>query len=246
MEHPISSKSVTQELPEKEFTPVTKVPSLATGQVEETTWTWASGIIPNLEGAALDEAIQASVNHRRLNPRQIQLASIAGAIGAALYVAIGDGVLSGPLCLLIAFLFWVSVVYSVAQCQTEIVTLLPLDGSFIRLAGRMVDPALGVVVGWNHFFAQTSYVIFEATIINTLVAYWGYDQSPAILITISLLFYLAINVYRADLFGETEFWMALGKILLAIGLICYTFIVMVGGNPLHEQVHPPKNYLRKF
>jgi len=52
---------------------------------------------------------------------------------------------------------------------------------------------------------------------------------------VSLLFYLAVNVYRADLFGETEFWMALGKILLAIGLICYTFIVMVGGNPLHDK-----------
>lgn len=33
----------------------------------------------------------------------------------------------------------------------EIVTLFPYDGSFIRLAGRMVDPALGVAVGWNHF-----------------------------------------------------------------------------------------------
>lgn len=35
--------------------------------------------------------------------------------------------------------------------ELEIVTLLPLDGSFIRLAGRMVDPALGVAVGYNHF-----------------------------------------------------------------------------------------------
>ena len=32
-------------------------------------------------------------------------------------------------------------------------------------------------------FAQTSYVIFEATVINTLVEYWGYNQSPAILIS---------------------------------------------------------------
>lgn len=47
-------------------------------------------------------------------------------------------------------------------------------------------------------------VIFEATIIQTLVEYWGYNQSPAILITVSLLFYLALNVYRADLFGEAE------------------------------------------
>lgn len=36
----------------------------------------------------------------------------------------------------------------------EIVTLFPLDGSFIRLAGRMVDPALGVAVGWNHFVGR--------------------------------------------------------------------------------------------
>lgn len=105
----------------------------------------------------------------------------------------------------------------------EIVTLFPLDGSFIRLAGRMVDPALGVAVGYNHFvsinprnstksnshnadqqFAQASYVIFEATIINTVVAYWGYDQSPAILITVTLIIFLALNVYRADVFGEAE------------------------------------------
>ena len=38
--------------------------------------------------------------------------------------------------------------------EMEIVTLFPLDGSFIRLAGRMVDPALGVAVGWNHFVGR--------------------------------------------------------------------------------------------
>ncbi|KAK2805089.1 hypothetical protein FQN50_006334 [Emmonsiellopsis sp. PD_5] len=186
-------------------------------------------------GAELDAAILEAVNHRRLNPRQIQLTAIAGSIGAALFVGIGSGVMSGPLCLLLGFIFWVSVVFSIAQCQLEIVTLFPLDGSFIRLAGRMVDPALGVAVGWNHFFAQTSYVIFEATVINTLVGFWGYDQSPAILISVSLVFYLAINVYRADIFGEAEFWLALGKVLLAVGLILYTFVTMLGGNPLKDR-----------
>ncbi|ORY25456.1 putative amino acid transporter [Naematelia encephala] len=190
--------------------------------------------VSSLEGSSLEARVLASVNHRRLNARQIQLTAIAGSIGAALFVAIGSGVLSGPLALLLGFLFWVTVVYSVAQCQLEIVSLFPLDGSFIRLAGRMVDPALGVAVGWNHFFAQTSYVIFEATVINTVVEYWGYDQSPAILITISLLLFLGLNVYRADLFGEAEFWLALGKVLLATGLLLYTFITMVGGNPAHD------------
>ncbi|WWD22589.1 hypothetical protein CI109_107082 [Kwoniella shandongensis] len=185
--------------------------------------------------SSMESRILASVIHRKLNPRQIQLASIAGAIGAALFVAIGAGVLSGPACLLIAFLFWATVVYSIAQCQMEIVSLFPLDGSFIRLAARMVDPALGVTAGWNHFFAQTSFVIFEATIINTLVEYWGYNQSPAILISVSIVLYFALNIYRADVFGEAEFWLALGKVLMAAGLIFYTFITMVGGNPLHDK-----------
>ncbi|KAF4338935.1 amino acid transporter [Fusarium beomiforme] len=221
--------SLTHETSKKDGN-VDRVASIDIGRVSTT-----KGGIPELEGDALAAAILDSVNHRRLNPRHIQLTAFAGSIGAALFVAIGSGVLSGPLCLLLAFIFWVTVVFSVAQCQMEIVTLFPLDGSFIRLAGRMVDPALGVAVGWNHFFAQTSYVIFEATIINTLVEYWGYDQSPAILITVSLVFYLAINVWRADLFGEAEFWLALFKVILAAGLILYTFVVMLGGNPLHDR-----------
>ncbi|KAL2836088.1 amino acid permease-domain-containing protein [Aspergillus pseudoustus] len=233
MENPAISSSGPQAQTKKD-SPVSRTGSVEIGQVASNSW---SAEAPSKSNETnLSAAIREAVNHRRLNPRQIQLTAIAGSIGAALFVAIGSGVMSGPLCLFLAFVFWASIVFCIAQCQIEIVTLLPLDGSFIRLAGRMVDPALGVAVGWNHFFAQTSYVIFEATVINTLVEYWGYNQSPAILISISLVLYLAINVYRADLFGEAEFWLALGKVLLAMGLILFTIVAMLGGNPLHEQV----------
>jgi hypothetical protein len=30
---------------------------------------------------------------------------------------------------------------------------------------------------------------------------------------------------------ESEFWLALGKVVLIFGLILFTFVVMVGGNP---------------
>ena len=32
---------------------------------------------------------------------------------------------------------------------------------------------------------------------------------------------------------ESEFWLALGKAILAVGVIAFTFVTMVGGNPLH-------------
>ncbi|RSM09165.1 hypothetical protein CEP52_004263 [Fusarium oligoseptatum] len=203
----------------------------------------------------LATGVELSVIHRKLNARQIQLTSIAGSIGAALFVAIGSGVRSGPLALLVAFVFlglryllcrsmpYVSflvlaqqnILVDASLIEIEIVTLFPVDGAFIRLAGRMVDPSLGVLVGWNHFFSQTSFVVFECTIINSLIEYWGYNQSPAILISISIVMYMAINIYRADLFGEAEFWLALGKVLLALGLILFTLVVMLGGNPLNDR-----------
>ena len=35
--------------------------------------------------------------------------------------------------------------------------------------------------------------------------------------------------------AESEFWLAIGKIILALGLLLFTFVTMLGGNPLHDR-----------
>jgi amino acid transporter len=40
-----------------------------------------------------------------------------------------------------------------------------------------------------------------------------------------------INMMAVKWYGETEFWAAIGKVLLIIGLLIFTFISMLGGNP---------------
>lgn len=45
----------------------------------------------------------------------------------------------------------------------------------------------------------------------------------------------ALNLFAVKWYGEAEFWLSLGKVLLSIGLIFYTFIVMLGGNPLGDR-----------
>jgi len=45
----------------------------------------------------------------------------------------------------------------------------------------------------------------------------------------------AVNLFAVKWYGETEFWMALGKVLLIVGLLFYTFVVMLGGNPLGDR-----------
>lgn len=36
------------------------------------------------------------------------------------------------------------------------------------------------------------------------------------------------------MFGEGEFYLSMGKVILAIGLIIFTIVVMAGGNPEHK------------
>jgi yeast amino acid transporter len=44
-----------------------------------------------------------------------------------------------------------------------------------------------------------------------------------------------INVFAVQWYGESEFWLALGKVILIIGLLAFTFVTMLGGNPLGDR-----------
>lgn len=44
-----------------------------------------------------------------------------------------------------------------------------------------------------------------------------------------------INVFAVKWYGESEFWLALGKVLLIVGLIIYTFLTMLGVNPADDR-----------
>ena len=44
-----------------------------------------------------------------------------------------------------------------------------------------------------------------------------------------------INLFAIKWYGESEFWLALGKVLLIVGLIIFTFLAMLGVNPLGDR-----------
>ncbi|KAI4725134.1 amino acid permease [Aureobasidium sp. EXF-10728] len=194
--------------------------------------------------------------HRRLKSRHIQLIGIGGTIGTALFVSIGNGLLNGgPGSLFLAF----SICSQQSENGTpssaaydrgstaEMVTYLPISSPFIRFASRYMDEAMGFAAGWNFFVFEailTMYtrvqsdinqVPFEVTACNVVIHYWS-DVVPAGgIIAIVIVLYALINLLTVEWYGETEFWAALGKVLLIVGLIIFTFIVMLGGNPLGER-----------
>ena len=149
---------------------------------------------------------------------------------------IGRGLLNGgPASLFIAFSLWCTVILAVTICMAEMVTYLPISSPFIRYAGRWVDEAFGVAAGWNFFVFEAALVPFEIVACNVVIGFWSDAVPVGGIIAIVLFLYLVINIMAVKWYGETEFWAALGKVLLIIGLIIYTFIVMLGGNPLGDR-----------
>ncbi|KAK4086763.1 general amino acid permease (Agp2) [Purpureocillium lilacinum] len=174
--------------------------------------------------------------HRKLKSRHIQLIGIGGTIGTALYVQIGKGLLKGgPGSLFIAFAFWCTFILAVTLCMAEMVTYLPISSPFIRFAGRYVDEAFGFAAGWNFFVFEAALVPFEVVACNLILHFWTDVIPTAAVIVIIIVLYALINVLAVQWYGETEFWAAVGKVLLAVGLIAFTFIVMVGGNPTGDR-----------
>merc|ERR1712093_871574 len=72
------------------------------------------------------------------------------------------------------------------------------------------------MAGWNFF-------LYEAILIPVWAVCLG-----------CIILYGLINAFAVGWYGEAEFWLSSGKVILILILLSFTFITMVGGNPQHD------------
>ncbi|KAB8069478.1 amino acid transporter [Aspergillus leporis] len=173
---------------------------------------------------------------RRLNNRQIQLIAAGGSIGTALFISIGGGLAKGgPGSLLVAYTLYSCVLALVNNSIAEMNTYMPVSGGFIRLAGYWVDDALGFLAGWNFFFYEALLIPFEITALSSVMSFWNSEVTnpgpTAGVCAAVIACYASLNILAVKFYGEAEFWLSGGKLILAFILFAFTFITMVGGNP---------------
>ncbi|OQE27453.1 hypothetical protein PENSTE_c004G07243 [Penicillium steckii] len=176
---------------------------------------------------------------RHLDNRQIQLIAIGGAVGTALFVSIGTGLYNGgPGSLFLAFTTQCIFLAMVNNCLAEMSTAYPVSGGFIRLAGKWVDDALGFMVGWNFFFYEALLIPFEISAFTLVLSFWSdkvTEPGPVAGICAGIIVvYGTLNMLAVKAYGEAEFWLSGGKVILIFSLFFFTFITMVGGNPQHD------------
>lgn len=190
----------------------------------------------NSEKTSQTEMANARANytvHRRLKPRHVQLIGIGGTIGTVLFVQISTPLSKGgPASLFIAFAAWCVPIICLTNSTAEMVSYFPLPSPFVRLAGRCLDDALEVMSGWNFLCLEIFLVPFEITAFTLVLHYWTDNFTPAASIVPQVAAYMLINfLCPVSWFGELEYFLAIFKVLLIVGLILFTFITMVGGNP---------------
>ncbi len=187
------------------------------------------------EGVLLEEEIEQGTK-RGLTPRHVSLIIIGSSIGTGLFIGVGSSLnKAGSLSLFIAFVFYaVFVMWILMQVVAEMCSWLPIKGSVFHFANRFVDPALGFAAGWIYLYAATMLVCTEWVATAGVISFWT-DANSGIFIAVSLLVSYALNIFAVKYYGETEFVSSMFKVLLIVGLMFFSFISMLGGNPNHDR-----------
>ncbi|CAK1364004.1 General amino acid permease AGP2 [Cercospora beticola] len=186
-------------------------------------------VVTTAEGDVVENADDL---HRRLGNRQIQLIAIGGSIGTAIFVSVGSGLArGGPGSLFIAYAIYSCFLALVNNGIAEMTVLYPVSGGFVRLAGHFVDEAFGFMAGWNFFIYEALLIPFEITALTTVLGFWSADIPPWAVPVACIVLYGLLNCLAVKAYGEAEFWLSGGKVILIFLLFAFTFVTMVGGNP---------------
>lgn len=142
---------------------------------------------------------------------------------------------AGPLGSLLAYALVGLVVCAVQFALGEVSALYPVTGSFVRHAEIFFDPALGFAVGWNVVYGAFMGVPSEISAALVLIQFWT-DINPAVWITIFIVITFAVAIVFVGVYGEVEFFFAMLKICLVIGIVIMGLVIDLGGVPGQERL----------
>ncbi|MCO5606240.1 hypothetical protein L7F22_060427 [Adiantum nelumboides] len=163
-----------------------------------------------------------------LRDRHVTMISIAGVIGAGLFIGSGTAISTAGPAVLLAYLFAGALVVLVMRMLGEMAAAQPDSGSFSTYADRAIGPWAGFTVGWLYWWFWVLVIPVEATaaavILNSWlpgVPQWGWALAVTVLLTVT-------NLFSVANYGEFEFWFALLKVVAIIAFIVFGALAVLG------------------
>jgi GABA permease len=171
-----------------------------------------------------------------LKNRHVTMISIAGVIGAGLFVGSGSAINKAGPGVLLAYAFAGLLVVLVMRMLGEMAAANPDTGSFSTYADRAIGPWAGFTVGWLYWWFWVLVIPVEATAAATILQSWTGVPQWVWALAVTLLLTVT-NLFSVANYGEFEFWFALLKVIAIIAFIGIGILAVLGAfGPDHSGV----------
>lgn len=167
---------------------------------------------------------------RGLKNRHIQLIALGGAIGTGLFLGIGPAIqMAGP-AVLLGYGIAGIIAFLIMRQLGEMVVEEPVSGSFSHFAYKYWGPFAGFLSGWNYWAMFVLVGMAELTAAGIYMQYWLPEVPTWIWAALFFVIINAVNLVNVRVYGETEFWFALIKVLAIIGMIGFGLWMLFSGH----------------
>jgi len=166
---------------------------------------------------------------RGLQNRHIQLIALGGAIGTGLFLGSAGVLKSAGPSMILGYAIAGFIAFLIMRQLGEMIVEEPVAGSFSHFAHKYFGGYAGFLSGWNYWVLYVLVGMAELTAVGKYVQFWW----PEIPTWVSAaVFFVAINLLNltsVKVFGETEFWFALVKVVAIIGMILLGVFLLGSG-----------------
>ncbi|WP_175652879.1 GABA permease [Pseudomonas sp. Marseille-P9899] len=166
-----------------------------------------------------------------LKQRHVTMLSIAGVIGAGLFVGSGHAIAAAGPAVLLAYAAAGTLVVLVMRMLGEMAVASPDTGSFSTYADRAIGHWAGFTIGWLYWWFWVLVIPLEANAAATILNAWFPDVAIWVFTLVITLLLTATNLFSVKNYGEFEFWFALLKVVAIIGFIMLGLAAIFGFMP---------------
>jgi len=163
-----------------------------------------------------------------LKARHVTMVSIAGVIGAGLFVGSGRAIAEAGPAALLAYAMSGLLVVLVMRMLGEMAVAQPDTGSFSTYADGAIGHWAGFTIGWLYWWFWVLVIPIEATAAAAILSAWlpAVPQwTFALAITLALT---GTNLFSVRNYGEFEFWFALIKVVAIVAFIAVGGLAVLG------------------
>ncbi|WP_460069974.1 amino acid permease [Streptomyces sp. YKOK-I1] len=194
-----------------------------------------SAVPENPPAAAADSAPQPPDEglRRTMRSRHLVMIAMGGVIGSGLFLSSGFTVSqAGPLGAVLAYLVGAFVVWLVMACLGELAVVYPVSGAFHIYASRSIGPATGFTTAWLYWLTWAVALGSEFTACGLLMQRWFPSVGVWVWCLVFAAVVFAVNAFSARVFGETEYWFSLVKVVAVVALIVLGGAALFGFHPM--------------